>query len=275
MYQQKVIPVSVLRVYQDRVESRDDLLAVEEPLEIRLGFGPLDNRVERNLAVTMRTPGHDEELVLGFLLSEGIVRRAGDVLRIFHCEKVKSPEARGNVVRVELSPDFEWYEGAFQRNFYMTSSCGVCGKTSLEAVQAACPFPVQSNRFQPKPEIVFSLEDSLKKHQAVFAATGGLHAAALFSSSGELILVREDIGRHNALDKLIGAAAKREMIPLAHHIILLSGRLGFELVQKAVMAGAGALVALGAPSSLAQSLAQQYGLTLIGFLREGRYNQYI
>ncbi|MEZ4775251.1 MAG: formate dehydrogenase accessory sulfurtransferase FdhD [Bacteroidia bacterium] len=275
MLQQKIIPVSVLRVFPDKQESQEDLLAVEEPLEIRLGFGPLDSRETRSLSVTMRTPGHDEELALGFLLSEGIVQGPSDIVQIRHCEKINAPDDWGNVIRAELSPETDLDWAKFHRNFYTTSSCGVCGKTSLEAVAAVCPFPLSEYPLKLSPEVIFGFEKAIQSHQAVFAATGGLHAAALFSASGELLLLREDIGRHNALDKLIGAACNRGIFPLKNHIILLSGRIGFELVQKAVMAGAGALVAIGAPSSLAKSLAEKYQLPLVGFLRNGRYNQYV
>ncbi|MEZ4825420.1 MAG: formate dehydrogenase accessory sulfurtransferase FdhD [Bacteroidia bacterium] len=274
MNHNKISPVSVSRVNSDGRTEQSDLLAVEEPLEVRLGYGPVDRRASLSLAVTMRTPGHDEELALGFLLSEGIIAGQHDLLRLRHCEDVPE-EAQGNVIRAELSPDFPFDPGRFLRNFYTSSSCGVCGKASLDAVSAACPVADNRIQFAPDSAVVLGLESALRGHQSVFSATGGLHAAALFSASGKLIFVREDIGRHNALDKLIGAAMVQGLLPLANHFILLSGRIGFELVQKAVMAGAGALVAFGAPSSLAVSLAEKYQLTLIGFLRENRYNQYV
>jgi FdhD protein len=251
-----------------------DQLAAEEPLEIRLGFGPEGARQHRSLAVTMRTPGQDEELAAGFLLTEGIIRHKADLLGIRPCPDVRKPEEAGNVVRAELAPHIEVNMEGLARHFYTSSSCGVCGKTSIAAVQtASCPvLPTDGPRLTY--EVVHLLPERLRAAQAGFEQTGGQHAAALFTPQGELLLLREDVGRHNALDKLIGAALLQGWLPLHHHVLLVSGRASFELVQKAAAAGLGVLAAVGAPSSLAVQAAESFGLTLLGFVRQGRYNVY-
>jgi FdhD protein len=267
-------PVTTLQI--DRVEAgvlhnTDDLLVTEEPLEIRLGFGPLEDRREVRLSVTMRTPGNDEELVQGFLFTEGITTTPHDVIRIVLCEAVK-PEERGNVIRAELRPEVDLDPTRWHRNFYTTSSCGVCGKSSIEAVQSQCRTSVPEWGALDGP-LLSSLPERMRTAQTVFRHTGGIHAAALFDGTGDLLLLREDVGRHNAVDKVIGAALN------GHHsahrcMLLVSGRAGFELVQKCVMAGFPLMAAVGAPSSLAVELARASGLTLIGFLRDDRYNIY-
>lgn len=267
-------PVAATTVhrYEDHTFSvAEDLLVTEEPLEIRLGHGPEDDRLETRLSVTMRTPGHDEELALGFLFTEGILPDPAHALRIAHCQNVKDEE-RGNVVRVELRPDVEVDPALWQRNFYTTSSCGVCGKSSIEAVWTKCIRPLEP--WGPvDPAIITVLPDRMRTAQTVFRNTGGIHAAALFDRSGELLLIREDIGRHNAVDKVIGAALKARWT-LNDRLLLVSGRAGFELVQKCVMAGIPLMAAVGAPSSIAVRLARDHGLTLIGFLRGDRFNSY-
>ncbi|GAA4353466.1 formate dehydrogenase accessory sulfurtransferase FdhD [Hymenobacter saemangeumensis] len=251
-----------------------DLLAAEEPLEIRLGFGPEDQRQHRSLAITMRTPGHDEELAAGFLLSEGIIRSKADLLGIRPCPDVTKPEEAGNVVRAELAAHVAIDFDSLARHFYTSSSCGVCGKTSIAAVQgAACPALPRTGPHLAY-EVVHQLPDKLRAAQAGFEQTGGQHAAALFTPAGELLLLREDVGRHNALDKLIGAALLAEWLPLHQHVLLVSGRASFELVQKAAAAGIAVLAAVGAPSSLAVQAAETFGLTVLGFVRHGRYNIY-
>jgi FdhD protein len=251
-----------------------DQVAAEEPLEIRLGFGPDEARQHRSLAVTMRTPGQDEELAAGFLLSEGIIQQKQDLLGIRPCPDVQKPEEAGNVVRAELAAHVAVNLAGLERHFYTSSSCGVCGKTSIAAVQTtSCPvLPAASPRFQA--DVVHLLPGKLRAAQAGFEHTGGQHAAALFTPEGELLLLREDVGRHNALDKLIGAALLAGWLPLHQHILLVSGRASFELVQKAAAAGLGVLAAVGAPSSLAVQAAEQFGLTLLGFVRQERYNVY-
>ena len=267
-------PVSTVRVLRrdnDVVAEADDLLVSEEPLEIRLGFGPEQDRRESRLSVTMRTPGNDEELALGFLFTEGIITDGSQVIRIVPCENVKEEE-RGNVVRAELHPDVELDPQRWQRNFYTTSSCGVCGKSSIEAVHTQCTRPM-ARRLSLDPQVITALPERMRAAQTVFKHTGGIHAAALFDALGQPVLLREDVGRHNAVDKVVGAMLMSNTAPDGK-ILLVSGRAGFELVQKCVMAGIPLMAAVGAPSSLAVELAKESGLTLIGFLRGERYNVY-
>jgi FdhD protein len=252
-----------------------DLLAVEAPLEISLGYGPIDQRQTHTLAVTMRTPGHDAELVAGFLLSEGIVHQPADIIGIAHHADPRRPKERGNVIRAELAHDVVLELGRLERHFYTTSSCGVCGKTSIDAVRAtACPTPPLADSPQVSAAIIHALPQRQRVAQAVFEQTGGLHATALFSLEGELLLVREDVGRHNAFDKVVGASLLAGQFPLQQQLVLVSGRASFELVQKAAMAGVAILAAVGAPSSLAVEAAEEFGLTLLGFVRQDRFNIY-
>lgn len=267
----QVAPVKVLRVDAGDARVADDLLVVEEPLEIRIGYGPQELRREFRLSVTMRTPGHDHELALGFLFNEGIIDDFAEVLRVVHCVDVKDEE-RGNVVRVELHPDVQLDQDRWQRNFYTTSSCGVCGKSSIEAIERGRLMPVAVSK-ATRSAVIGTLPERMRNAQTVFKHTGGIHAAALFDAEGELIVLREDIGRHNAVDKVAGTMLANAI--LAHDkILLVSGRAGFELVQKCVAMGIPEMAAIGAPSSLSVDLATKLGLRLIGFLREDRYNQY-
>jgi FdhD protein len=241
--------VEVLRLPAGGAE-RDEL-AVEEPLEIRIGGRPI--------AVTMRTPGHDEELALGFLLSEGI-RPTG---------AGSATDLAANTIDV----DADGFDAErLVRNFYTTSSCGVCGKGALEAVAVDAP-RVESHLRLPL-SLIAQLPERLREEQPAFAATGGLHATGLFDAAGDLICVREDVGRHNAMDKVIGSAFRAGLLPLANHVLCVSGRLSFELVQKAAVAGCPIVVAVGAPSTLAVDLARDRGVTLCGFVRDGRANVY-
>ncbi len=251
-----------------------DLLAIEEPLEIRLGYGPETARQQRSIAVTMRTPGqvdNDAELALGFLFTEGIIQQRAQVLSARHC--VSEADKGGNVLRVELQPDvvIDWH--LLERHSYTASSCGICGKTSIEAVRTVCPAPLQP-LFTPSATLILSLPDQLTLAQVAFAHTGGLHAAALFDGQGHLSLLREDVGRHNALDKVIGASFWTDRLPLSQQGVFISSRIGFELVQKCWMAGISVLAAVGAPTSLAVDLAREAGISLIGFVRNGRFNVY-
>jgi FdhD protein len=250
---------------------RTDNVAVEEPLEIRIVAG----RQRHSLAVTMRTPGNDFELAAGFALSEGIIRERAEIARISYCVGRGNPDAQQyNVVNVQLQSGHAFDPSRFTRNVYTTSSCGVCGKASLEQVRAALPLEKRIPPFRPSPDLLYSLPNRLREQQTVFASTGGLHATALFDSKGELLLASEDVGRHNAMDKLIGTLLLKGQLPMSDCVALVSGRASFELVQKVVMAGIPALAAIGAPSSLAIDLAKEFGVTLVGFLRDGRFNLY-
>ena len=251
-----------------------DVLAAEEPLEIRVGYGPTGAREHRTLAITMRTPGHDFELAAGFLLTEGIIRGREELNGVIYCPDVTKEEERENVVRAELATSVPIDLPRLERHFYTSSSCGVCGKTSIDAVHASsCPV-LPTNGPYLQASVVHELPERQRAAQEVFEQTGGLHAAALFSPTGELRLLREDVGRHNALDKAIGAALLNEQIPLHDTVLLVSGRASFELVQKAAVAGIPVLAAVGAPSSLAVQAAHNFGMTLLGFVRQQRYNIY-
>ena len=259
--------VSVCRVDGTGLAEGPDLVAVEEPLEIRLGFLALGRRLHRGISITMRTPGHDHELAVGFLLTEGIVTSRDQVTGVRSC-------GSGNVVRVDLREDVNVDIERLERHFYTSSSCGVCGKTSLEAVRVSVPNRLSGGRPVVEASVIHRLPETLRRAQAVFDRTGGLHAAALFDIHGSLVCVREDVGRHNALDKLIGAQFLAGNMPLTMSVLLLSGRVSFELVQKAAIAGIPVLAAVGAPSSLAVELARDLGLTVLGFVRADRFNIY-
>ncbi|HVW12171.1 MAG TPA: formate dehydrogenase accessory sulfurtransferase FdhD [Mucilaginibacter sp.] len=267
------IQVPIITVIDDGAVKRSDALAVEEPLEIRLEYGPKENRQVKNISVTMRTPGNDAELAAGFLFTEGIIRTREDILSAGHCF-TGCNENKENVIEVKLKEDVTPNLSNTERNFYTTSSCGVCGKASIGAIKTVSALRTSSTANAIAAEILCQLPETLKQHQQVFADTGGLHASALFDKKGSLLMVREDVGRHNALDKLIGASLKEGMVPLDQHILLLSGRASFELVQKAAMAGINIIAAVGAPSSLAVQLAEEFNITLIGFLRGNRFNIY-
>jgi FdhD protein len=275
MSQLPVKSVNITKVNSLSFQVVDDIIVVEEPLEIRLGYGPMDMRKETNVSITMRTPGNDFELATGFLFTEGIIKSGDDILSIKYCTDHQKKEQQFNIVRVELKPDVEFEASAFSRNFYMTSACGICGKASIDAIATHCLKSETNDDFKIDKQIVFSLSDKLKLKQAIFNNTGGIHAAALFSSDSELLLMMEDVGRHNALDKLIGGLITLNKIKLTQKAVLfLSGRASFELLQKATMAGIVIVCAVGAPSSLAVQTAEEFGITLIGFLREGRFNIY-
>jgi FdhD protein len=264
--------IKIKKITATGSENKDDLLAIEEPLEIRLGYGTANQREQKSLSVTMRTPGHDYELAAGFLFTEGIVQSFSQIESIKYCVDTGKQEEKDNVVRVELKPDVIIDFEKLQRHFYTSSSCGVCGKSSIDSVKQQCQL-IQSD-LKVSEKTIHSLPDKLREAQLVFEHTGGLHASALFDAQGEMILLREDVGRHNALDKVIGAMLFKNEISLSNYILLVSGRASFELVQKAALAGIPVLAAVGAPSSLAVELAREAGMTLIGFLREQRFNIY-
>jgi len=266
---------------------RRDAIATEEPLEIRLTAGrrepggpvPVFTRRgqtarERTVAITMRTPGADFELVAGFLHGEGIVRSREEIVGMSHCsDRDLDEDKRYNVVQVDLRHDVLPDLASLERHFYTTSACGVCGKASLDSLKIrGCPVIVPGPIVDPA--VIRSLPEKLRAGQGIFSATGGLHAAALFDAEGNLLALREDVGRHNALDKLVGWAFLEGRLPLSGHIVMVSGRSSFEILQKSLMAGAPMVCAVSAPSSLAVALAREFGMSLIGFLRGERFNVY-
>jgi FdhD protein len=255
-------------------EITEDLLAVEEPLEIRLGVFEAGKAVHKSVSITMRTPGNDEELAVGFLFTEGILKSREMVASVINCGTNKKTNLPSNTIRVNLKKDAPIDFAKLARNFYTTSSCGVCGKSSLEFLAAEAAPLTDGNSPQITAEIIHRLPNKQRAAQAVFERTGGLHAAALFDTDGEMLCLREDVGRHNAVDKLIGRQFLDGKIPLDHTILMLSGRASFELVQKALIARIPIIAAVGAPSSLAVSAAREFGITLCGFVRDGRFNIY-
>lgn len=266
--------VSLKKIGSDEFVAVEDQVCTEEPLEINLLLGQGRARRRHNLAVTMRTPGQDEDLALGFLFTEGVIHGMGDVIAVKKKEAVRSAGQAGNVVEVHLQPGLQVDLDRLSRHFYTSSSCGVCGKGSIELVQQHISYLLRPGYPRVDRDILFGLPGQLRSRQAIFSATGGIHAAALFRPDGQLLAVREDVGRHNALDKLLGHALYRETLPLQEHLVLVSGRASFELVQKCLMAGVPILAAVGPPSSLAIELADAYGMTLIGFLKKGQANVY-
>ncbi len=257
----------VLRLSSEHWSRQPDRLAVEEPLELRVG--------RRALAVTMRTPGHDVELVHGFLLTEGVITSVSDVTSARYCDSLDGNGRNTyNVLDVALAPGVAAPAAGVDRNFYTTSSCGVCGKASLDAVRLHTRFSPAQDPARVSSQTLFAMPDALRAGQQLFESTGGLHAAGLFTVDGHLLVVREDVGRHNAVDKALGWALLNGRIPATGCVLMVSGRASFELVQKAVMAGVPVLAAVSAPSSLAVELAAESGLTLVGFLRGTTMNVY-
>jgi len=251
-----------------------DQLALEEPLEIQVAYGPASDRQWKTVAITMRTPGHDRELATGFLVGEGLLRSLDQIEAIHSRGPRHGEEGWQHSVRVTLRPGVEVDLERLQRNFYTTSSCGVCGKTSIEAL-GMDGFPaLPPAKWQVDAEIICTLPARLREAQAVFDQTGGLHAAGLFTITGKPILIREDVGRHNAVDKVIGAQFLAGHVPQPDSILVVSGRASFELMQKALVAGIPMLVAVGAPSSLAVEVAEKFGATLIGFTKPSGFNIY-
>lgn len=244
-----------------------DTLSVEEPLEIRISYNIQKKQEQSVISITMRTPGKDFDLALGFLFTEGIIVSFEQVKNVCYLDE--------NVVLVKLKDEVTPQLMRSDRNFYTTSSCGVCGKTSIESIKTISSFrELNRERLSIAPEIFYSLPEKLRAIQDEFLATGGIHASGLFSIEGALLFLREDVGRHNALDKLIGHAFAHDELPLQHCILLLSGRASFELIQKATMAGISIVVAIGAPSTLAVTLARESDITLLGFLKKDRFNIY-
>jgi FdhD protein len=261
-----VTDVRITAIHGGVRSERPDTVATEEPMEIRVG-GP--GQEAKAVAVTMRTPGGDYELAAGFLFTEGLIT-PGEVQRVAYCDDLGDEEQRYNVVTITLDRPFD--HDRLHRNFSSTSSCGICGKAALEDVEVRCA-PVAAGT-EVAASVLISLPDALRAKQRVFDRTGGLHAAGLFTPAGELITLREDVGRHNAVDKVIGEQLLAGRVPLADHVLQVSGRASFEIVQKAAVAGIPVVSAVSAPSSLAVEAAERFGMTLVGFVREGRCNVY-
>lgn len=255
-------------------EQKPDFLAVEEPLEMAIAYHSAGKRQRSSVAVTMRTPGNDFELTRGFLFTEGIIGQATDIVQLRFQGAQLASNAQQNVVLAELHPTTKIDPSSWTRHFYASSSCGICGKASIEMIQSHSNYILVPDMPQIDFETLCKSPEHLLEEQKTFTKTGGLHAAGLFNKEGDLILLREDVGRHNALDKLIGAALSKGMVPLKDYFLVLSGRLSFELIQKAIMAGIPFVAAVGAPSSLALELAEEYGMTLVGFLKAAQFNVY-
>jgi FdhD protein len=264
----------VQRVRAGRLERGQDSLAVEEPLEIRVSYVVDGRRRTDSLCVTMRTPGSDLDLAAGFLFTEQVIRSPGEIKDISHCVPAGALGAACNTVRVDLVDGVDFKLERLRRNFYASSSCGVCGKASLEALEINVVGRIPESGFRVAESLVHSLPDLLNASQPVFRLTGGLHAAALFDDQGTLAECAEDVGRHNAVDKVIGAELRRGRVPISDRLLLVSGRSSFEILQKALAAQIPIVAAVGPPSSLALDLAKRFGITLLGFVREGRFNIY-
>ncbi|MBO9693757.1 formate dehydrogenase accessory sulfurtransferase FdhD [Chryseobacterium sp.] len=266
--------IEIIKVRENSGFPYTDDISVEEPLEIRVSYSAEGKKESRNISVTMRTPGNDVELAAGFLFTEGIISGREQIKSIYSPQAECSRNSE-NVVIVELTEDFVPELMKADRNFYTTSSCGVCGKGSIESIRTVSAF---HNHIKENTEVsletLYQLSEKLQSFQNNFSATGGIHASGIFDLEGNLMALREDVGRHNALDKLIGYALSAGLLPLNNKILLLSGRASFELIQKAAMAGIAIVAAIGAPSSLAVDLAKEFDITLLGFLRDNRFNIY-
>ena len=268
MKDNRVENIQIHKVGSGKMDELADKVAVEEPLQIQLLYSTSTGQMLKDIAVTMRTPGNDEELAAGFLFTEGILKDGEDI------SEIKRSHTDENIVQVILKENIIPVLGNAARNFYTTSSCGVCGKASIDAINTVSVFTLQQDSILINAAVLYNLQDKIKVQQQVFEDTGGIHASALFDVNGKFIMLREDVGRHNALDKIIGAALMKNKLPLNNCLLFLSGRSSFELVQKAVMAGIKVIVAVGAPSSLAVEMAKENNITLIGFLRNERFNIY-
>ena len=257
-----------------QISAHADSVAVEEPLEIRLGYTTPDGRATRSISITMRTPGNDEELAAGFLFTESIIAAANDIASIETCGPPAPDSGNHNVIRVELRADVDVDLGRLQRHFYTTSSCGVCGKTSLDALKVLGQRPMAPDTPTFSESTLLEMPARLRARQKTFDETGGLHAAGAFDSGGDLRVIMEDVGRHNAVDKVVGRLLLDNCLPASDLGMMVSGRASFELMQKTLVAGMPLLAAVSAPSSLAVELAQDFGMTLIGFLRDASFNIY-
>jgi FdhD protein len=264
----------VVEFSTSQTHTRDDHVVIEEPIEIRVVFGPPDRRTMRSVSITMRTPGHDQELAAGFLLTEDILNSPGQIAGFGTLGVDPQGRQTGNIIRVDVKPEIEIELGRLQRHFFTTSSCGVCGKASLDALEVQGLMPIADERFRISAAAIRQLPEKLRASQRTFQRTGGLHAAGLADDEGRLIDSREDVGRHNAVDKLIGRCFLDQKIPLTRSAMIVSGRVSFEIMQKALVAGLPLIVAVGAPSSLAIDMARQYNMTLVGFASSERFNVY-
>jgi len=251
----------------EKSSKRNDYIAIEEPVEMSVEFGKSGERKQQNIAITMRTPGNDEVLSIGFLLTEGIIQSYENIEAI-------NADGLNNTIQINLSPNSNFDIDKLSRHLFTSSSCGVCGKTSIDHLKTSVPYQLQSGIPRITKNILYKLPEILRANQQLFEYTGGIHATGLFTAQGKFINLFEDVGRHNALDKLIGWAVQQKRLPLSNSIILVSGRASFELIQKALMAGCSILAAVGAPSSLAVELAEEYNMTLIGFLKQDQFNVY-
>jgi len=265
---------TVKKISGDSANSVDDQVAVEEPLEIRLGYKTPDGRTSSSVSITMRTPGSDADLAVGFLYSESIIRAASDIMKVEHTGPAAPDTGNHNIVRVDLASDVHVDLGRLQRHFYTTSSCGVCGKSSLDALHVTGVEPLAADGVIFSRETLTAMPAALRARQRTFEQTGGLHAAAAFDSQGEILVVHEDVGRHNAVDKVIGTLLARDLLPASKLGLMVSGRASFELMQKTLVAGIPILAAVSAPSSLAVQLANEFNVSLVGFLRGDTFNIY-
>jgi FdhD protein len=265
-------PIKIFRFSEGKLKPADDLVVVEEPMEIRLGYGPMDQRIEESIAITMRTPGNDFELAVGFLFSEGIIHHKKDILSLKYCFTENQKDK--NIIRVELIPGLEIDLSKQKRNFFAHSGCGICGKASIEAVYNTINHQVIKSNIKLNIKSLLQIPVKTLKQQVNFNNTGGIHSASIFNSNNKMLAIKEDVGRHNAVDKILGHFLLSENQDLSDKILFLSGRMGFELVQKASMAHIPIVVSVGAPTSLSVKLGKELGMTLVGFTRENKFNIY-
>jgi len=273
------LAVTVSKISGDSANSlaRDlveDRVAVEVSLEIRVGYSTPLGRTASSISITMRTPGDDAELAIGFLYSESVIQSAGDILSVDHSGPTSPDTGSHNIIRIDLAAHVDIDLGRLQRNFYTTSSCGVCGKSSLDALRIIGAEPLNNDKSEFAKDVLTAMPGALRDQQRAFEQTGGLHAAAAFNSQGEIRVVHEDIGRHNAVDKVIGTLLTRDLLPASDLGLIVSGRASFELMQKTLIAGIPLLAAVSAPSSLAVQLANEFNVSLVGFLRDDTFNIY-
>jgi len=271
------ITVSKISADSANISDRDlveDRVAVEEPLEIRLAYGTPEGRTASSISITMRTPGNDAELALGFLFSESIIQSTGDVMNVEHSGPSAPDTGSHNIIRVDLAAHVVVDFDRLKRNFYTTSSCGVCGKSSLDALRVIGAEPLNDTFSQFPKDVLIAMPGALRDQQQAFEQTGGLHAAAAFNSEGEILVAHEDVGRHNAVDKVVGTLLSKDLLPANDLGLIVSGRASFELMQKTLIAGIPLLAAVSAPSSLAVQLANEFNVSLVGFLRDDTFNIY-